>query len=797
MLECLAKATEDAERTGEVDGGTAELLILFESFADGTHQGKEEAILFPRLLERAGGTDEAAIRQQLTDHENDRRLMLGMQSNLVRAMCQDDPLSLRKFIEMAHDYVRLHRQHMAREQEIVFPLADRVLTREDGQDVLESFERVQAEGADSAQRVRERVQGLWPPIRRGASEGTTRSARWSGRPEKLVGASMSELAFAAVWVAAIWLATSLAMLGMGLWVSRLFGRREIDGERVLMAFWWGLCATIALLQLWHALWPVSEWALGTLGALGAIGVLRDFGGLRRWTAGAVRRQPVSMLLAALASLWLAAAATGSCLFGDTGMYHLPMARWLVSHSIVPGLANLHGRFGFNNSSLLYAALFEVGPLAGRSHHLANGPLVLAFWAGIVLNARRWLTDGSGAATTRPAALFYLLLFVPAFHVAFSRQFTSLSTDLPAGLLLMVAGWRLCHVLSEPAPVSRRGRRHELAFVAAALATASTVKITSLPFAAMGLALVAWAAVTARPGPGRWRDVALPACLVLAILFPWSARGVVLSGYPVYPVDALPAPVEWRVPREQVRAEHAWALASSRNDRHVDPDGRWVADWLRGRAPGPLVGGPVIVALAGVAAYLGFGRRRRDASRPVAGLLRLALSGAAASVAWFVLGPNPRFGFAVLWMFAGCCAALCAQAFAARFASRAVRVVVLALSALGGATDVLYLTTDPKLAWRSRWLAIEPGQDGGLHPYKTTELVPYDTDHGLRLYVPAESNNAWGGPLPATPYPARNLRLRRVDDLASGFVVEGAWSPERWPQAGSDFRAAWRKRAEGE
>ena len=44
---------------------------------------------------------------------------------------------------------------------------------------------------------------------------------------------------------------------------------------------------------------------------------------------------------------------------------------------------------------------------------------------------------------------------------------------------------------------------------------------------------------------------------------WTARNVVLSGYPLYPTALLPFSVDWRVPVEQVAGERAWIEASAR------------------------------------------------------------------------------------------------------------------------------------------------------------------------------------------------------------------------------------------
>ena len=45
---------------------------------------------------------------------------------------------------------------------------------------------------------------------------------------------------------------------------------------------------------------------------------------------------------------------------------------------------------------------------------------------------------------------------------------------------------------------------------------------------------------------------------VALAVPWVARSVILTGYPVYPLEILGLPVDWKVPAEQVRFEAEWA-----------------------------------------------------------------------------------------------------------------------------------------------------------------------------------------------------------------------------------------------
>ena len=76
--------------------------------------------------------------------------------------------------------------------------------------------------------------------------------------------------------------------------------------------------------------------------------------------------------------------------GDDYVYEFQAIRWFHDYAIVPGLANVHGRFGFNNAHHLYAAMFSVGP-----------------WEGAVTS---WSTDCSSTSCSRsPGPVFADLL----------------------------------------------------------------------------------------------------------------------------------------------------------------------------------------------------------------------------------------------------------------------------------------------------------------------------------------------------------------------------------------------------
>src|SRR5437867_7700839 len=193
-------------------------------------------------------------------------------------------------------------------------------------------------------------------------------------------ASVPMLPGAAWTILGTWLALGLGFAGIGVLVCRALGCSCAGVEGRLRAFWLGWVATLFALQVWHLAFAVSGYVLAGAAAVGIVGVA--VGGVPR-TVPDVRRAARALLpLAALAVLavWLSFRALDGPRHGDAGAYFVPTVRWIVTHPIVPGLANLFVPFGFNQSYFLYVAMLDVGPFAHRAFHVANGVLVLALVA---------------------------------------------------------------------------------------------------------------------------------------------------------------------------------------------------------------------------------------------------------------------------------------------------------------------------------------------------------------------------------------------------------------------------------
>ena len=121
----------------------AKAIDFIRNFADRCHHLKEEKILFPALEERGIPRDGGPIGVMLMEHEEGRGYVRLMAAALVLA--EEDPQGAeRSLVDNARAYLRLLRQHIRKEEEVLFEMADEVLTREEQNKLLCEFEEHEA-----------------------------------------------------------------------------------------------------------------------------------------------------------------------------------------------------------------------------------------------------------------------------------------------------------------------------------------------------------------------------------------------------------------------------------------------------------------------------------------------------------------------------------------------------------------------------------------------------------------------------------------------------------------------------
>jgi hemerythrin-like domain-containing protein len=118
-------------------------LDFFSHFADQCHPFKEERVLFPAMEERGIPRDGGPIGMMLMEHEEERglvRLMLAA----IALMETKNEVAKEILIDKAKAYVRLLKEHIQKEDEILFKIADDVIPADEQKALLRSFEEHEA-----------------------------------------------------------------------------------------------------------------------------------------------------------------------------------------------------------------------------------------------------------------------------------------------------------------------------------------------------------------------------------------------------------------------------------------------------------------------------------------------------------------------------------------------------------------------------------------------------------------------------------------------------------------------------
>lgn len=613
-------------------------------------------------------------------------------------------------------------------------------------------------------------------------------------------ALLGSLALAVAWTFLIAISAGIGMAIRG----RVLSERRVNAHTLMGAFWLGMAVTVLLLQLWHLIWPINAAAFLLLAAIAAVGLAEHARALRAWMQDLHRPSALAATAAlALAALWLGNRGLATVSNFDTYMYHVPAVEWYKQYPLVPGLGNLQERFAFNNANFLYAALLESALWARGSTHLVNGVFVLAFLAGI---AARFAQRLEGSTVRGPAA-FDLVLLGPVLAVgAQASMFAGLTPDLPAGLALL-AGFSLLVSAVWNVPADPGERAFTLFVAGTTFALAATLKLS-----VAGGALPAWIItgfmlwrMNRERTPLSGKMLLIMAGFSTALVGLWLARGIMTSGYPMYPSTLAGLPVDWRMPAENARASYDWIAFFARTfhdpatynagdwSAYVCSPTTWIGPWFRSMLlPQNLWQIPVPVVLLATLGVLTTRERARHELPARAWLL--LIPPAMAIVMWWVVAPRPLFGYWAFWLAAAVVAAAAAPALPI---TRRLLVLglttglgVMSLPLLGSGLDAARATDGSNLAAAAGVWFVKP--DSASLVQRTRWDFPlrtYQTRSGLTLYVPV-GHRCGRGQLPCTSHPSPSLELRGAG-MRTGFRARGEWAAERWPNPWNSFLANWR------
>ncbi len=145
MLRILEKVCQRLESGERVDTGHLEKILEFiRVFADKCHHGKEEDLLFPEMGKAGIPKEQGPIGVMLLEHGKGRDYVKGMNAAIGEYKRNEANASSR-FVENARNYIALLTQHIDKENNVLFPWGERVLSEKQKEQLLEAFEKLERE----------------------------------------------------------------------------------------------------------------------------------------------------------------------------------------------------------------------------------------------------------------------------------------------------------------------------------------------------------------------------------------------------------------------------------------------------------------------------------------------------------------------------------------------------------------------------------------------------------------------------------------------------------------------------
>lgn len=145
MIEATEITAARLERGERVpDSMLAGFIEFFQLFADRCHHGKEEEVFFPRLVEKGMPSDGGPVGVMLHEHEMGRELIRRM-SEAEGAYRAGASSAASSWAKAARSYATLLREHISKENEILFTMAEEMLSEMEQQELAQAFERVETE----------------------------------------------------------------------------------------------------------------------------------------------------------------------------------------------------------------------------------------------------------------------------------------------------------------------------------------------------------------------------------------------------------------------------------------------------------------------------------------------------------------------------------------------------------------------------------------------------------------------------------------------------------------------------
>jgi hypothetical protein len=226
--------------------------------------------------------------------------------------------------------------------------------------------------------------------------------------------------------------------------------------------------------------------------------------------------------------------------GDSVGYHFLTIRWYEAFKVIPGLANLHGRFGFNPATFIISAPYAFTGILNQSLYAFNGVLILVFFL--------WILNMVASIQTKTVKIILIALMLLILRITLPN----ISSPSPDLLTALSAGYILIRLFLLARKSDFQFSRVFILFFI--LFFVVTIKLTLAPL----LLFLPYLLLKSGGKFLHMKTLGFMGVLFVLIIIPWLIRNYLLSGYFNYPLpfsDFGSLSPDWKVPREVINLDY--------------------------------------------------------------------------------------------------------------------------------------------------------------------------------------------------------------------------------------------------
>lgn len=396
-------------------------------------------------------------------------------------------------------------------------------------------------------------------------------------------------------------------------------------------FFFGICFTgtiLSVLSLWSPINTITGWGLFTVSILYFLYSYiykKDY-----FFSEAIKKVKD---LSASAKI-MSSIAIGTVLFfcllppflSDMKLYYWQTIMWNETYPVIPGLGNIHGRFGFNSNILLLTSALSFNDIFGFRIYVILGLCMSVFFVWIINKISR-----SESFIQQVALILFCFAFIHFYYLFVSSPSTDILPNILVSYILLKALLEKNVIKNSP-----------LIFLVLPI-YAVTLKLSVIPIC---LFCVYIAIQLLREK--EYKTLAFITVLALIVTVPWCTRTVVLTGYLIYPYASLDLfNFDWKIPAEIVDIEQRWVTSWAKmpgisyEQFEKMPIEDWLKIWMARRVNFMKIN-TAVLCLSGISVLMisWIWKTSKKVSFIQMFVWLVAFCG---FIFWFILAPDERFG----------------------------------------------------------------------------------------------------------------------------------------------------------